>query len=931
MTLCPYGASIARLFLCPYGTCIVFPLIPTRPLLSSLLYYSSHPSNITLSTNEKYTGMKKLLLLLLLAVTFAVPRAAADDPVFTEVNSYEELMKPEYDGKHVKLNFVLNLVTQITDADNSSENGFSNAIYTRDVNGNPLKISARAANAVPLSTFLRWKDGGVLANFFGFDGDNLRSYSKAGLFQGVFHLNEGHPELIVADSKADEPYDYTASIPTFTSNSTDFLRGEAAVATAGWVESADALTLGINSRNKYVDKIDAKLWGCYVAFSNVTYGGLNDGLYNLTNKDGEPILARNIDSAPFKSPLYTNGLTGLTEGDKYDMVGIIEFDSDKKEYFFVPLVAYPPINQVLFDGTQGSSTLTDATSYDGEKDASVDYEFTLNTLKSYVPMLLTGENQNLEKYSSARRAFEVMDMYSGKTFFTSTTISTSLPQMGSAATALTSLQSATYATPTTTGLTARDGAYLIRVTLRVNNNTNSNNPGYIGESKPVYIKIHDGFAKRTPYNSVAELLKEFSGKTAEEIGDDTYVQLWSGSDFATGYYVVQYATAGNVKYIVMSDLDDVNASNPLIVKLDTDEGWTITNATTTMSFGRYYRVKLSTSTKYYYTQITPGDAIGYVGGKLKMENGNLIIDATGTIDAAVSRGRYKGQGPSLANSPAYVSVIEGQTLKEIREPSSTELISENNEIIRLRNLKVKLSGDNYYAVMSSDVPFVWDFLSEETANTYKQIISDANDEDVFIVKGIVLNNADGVKSIGIMDLIAEYAEEIGVCAHENHDTYYKKHEFAQTSNDKFVSLLGVGVVRVGTNEYIAKLKTNVSLDLTTLQTAVGGSSALTTLFAAANLSDDEDIDGGKLNKYPFNITGKLTVNDDGTQSLSVQSARALNGAAQRIEVYANKTVGGRTFSSYSVPYYQAMNSNNTVAAGADQYRYFYKVVAADAA
>ncbi len=105
--------------------------------------------------------MKKLLLLLLLAVTFAVPRAAADDPVFTEVNSYEELMKPEYDGKHVKLNFVLNLVTQITDADNSSENGFSNAIYTRDVNGNPLKISARAANAVPLSTFLRWKDGGV--------------------------------------------------------------------------------------------------------------------------------------------------------------------------------------------------------------------------------------------------------------------------------------------------------------------------------------------------------------------------------------------------------------------------------------------------------------------------------------------------------------------------------------------------------------------------------------------------------------------------------------------------------------------------------------------------------------------------------------------------------------------------------------------------
>lgn len=738
------------------------------------------------------------------------------------------------------------------------------------------------------------------------NNNSSRTYMRHAVpkvFKGKLVKTDNRVEIVVADNRSDDKFDYLSLIPEYK------------LTTCYKSESSTWVTYPTIYPDNYLSKypvfvqhdITPDMWGCKVTVTDVTYNGEADGVYSLTLGNGKALSARKIFDVDVKG---TSELDPEA-GKKYQVTGEVEYDADKDEYFLavtairnlVPVVEFGEGKSTITDGTfeGGSGTEEDpyifsAESHEGKLAFSIQYNSTYGALFP---------NRD-KKFAYIYDANGVMpgawtvDPSYGVTMETTTA----------------TLNASTVALYNGTALQAKDGYLSVKLVVGIGTSTCVD-----AYSEPVYIKIKDKYASMAAYGTtLAEMRESLAAKA--ELPEYAYVR---SADLNKGNLVIRGMYGG---YMIVSDVDDANAENVQIFNSKKHDWVCMHNGDNKewvdASFTKYINKKCpdafcrqKSKTANSGATLHVGDEISVINGVPVMEDGNLIIDATGFN----SYGQRFIAKYDVATMPRHADIVESEQLTTFRDPANSELtVADVNKMVIIRNLKAAKVGENYVAKMKNDVVLAWTyFVPDETdVAAQKAAIDGASADDSFQAKAVVLNDGNGGVKLEIITLEPEFAQELAVCYHEGHDSYYKSHEFDAQYDGRIVNMQGVKVVRTGTTAtdfvYTALLGKNVVLDGESLYKAFGQTTLAAfnnTYFTTANIEDysDDDFTDAKVHKQLCNISGTLIVEGDGTYKMSVQSAKFISvpAASMQMEVCAYWSPGIATqslFLTYSLPSFE---------------------------
>ena len=483
------------------------------------------------------------------------------------VTNTNQLLDKTYKGKTVRLDFPLQILAS----------GYLTAspkelnIYTRDTLGTAVRIVTRISENITSSTAAtRLFPGNA---FKGIAAQTIATwpFCPAGGVVGTLQFDEQDRPVIVLkdeDNNIDNfEYCYTgASIypsAAIKQNASVFVRE----------------TFVGNRRNK----LSADDYGKYV-YVVATYNTTDQTFTPVGTTETIPTRIStntgflNCNPGSTYSPAAT---TSLTDNVEYALTGIVEYDSDKQEYYIMPrainqMPARPKVT------TESIANFTQVIDSQEEEDGTAGSA----TIKLVTKMKLNFTNATA---SSQYYYFSYFNLITN-TFST---------------------DAVTYAAGNKTiNLTSAnfDENKQIVFTACVQGSSSSNAPFYV--SDPYTFTVSDVISKAPVFNSIAEVKKELSGKTANELKDKYY-------KVASKMVVLGFDDTN--KYMYLRDAE----SDGYIVAYS-KKGWDYTDYR--FVHGSFHD---GTTSRSIYNNPRIGDQITEVTFTPKDESGVAIADVSG--------------------------------------------------------------------------------------------------------------------------------------------------------------------------------------------------------------------------------------------------------------------------------------------------------------
>ena len=483
------------------------------------------------------------------------------------VTNTNQLLDKTYKGKTVRLDFPLQILAS----------GYLTAspkelnIYTRDTLGTAVRIVTRISENITSSTAAtRLFPGNA---FKGINAQTIATwpFCPAGGVVGTLQFDEQDRPIIVLkdeDNNIDNfEYCYTgASIypsAAIKQNASVFVRE----------------TFVGNRRNK----LSADDYGNYV-YVVATYNTTDQTFTPVGTTETIPTRIStntgflNCNPGSTYSPAAT---ASLTDNVEYALTGIVEYDSDKQEYYIMPrainqMPARPKVT------TESIANFTQVIDSQEEEDGTAGSA----TIKLVTKMKLNFTNATA---SSQYYYFSYFNLITN-TFST---------------------DAVTYAAGNKTiNLTSAnfDENKQIVFTACVQGSSSSNAPFYV--SDPYTFTVSDVISKAPVFNSIAEVKKELSGKTADELKDKYY-------KVASKMVVLGFDDTN--KYMYLRDAE----SDGYIVAYS-KKGWDYTDYR--FVHGSFHD---GTTSRSIYKNPRIGDQITEVTFTPKDESGVAIADVSG--------------------------------------------------------------------------------------------------------------------------------------------------------------------------------------------------------------------------------------------------------------------------------------------------------------
>ncbi len=792
----------------------------------------------------------------------------------TLFDDVKALNKPENDGKLVAINCLVNPIQNSSygiaglDLDhNSAANGYMYHTYARDIHGNPFKYT------IFTNTSLTTTNNPIYLSSYSFSTTTRKYLGEAAII-GVFHYNDGHPEIRVIDQKAETTYDYsTFADKTFVAS------------TDAEAKTRSGLTTILENYPDFITEPSKDAWGAYVRIQHLTYKEKSGNDYLFTKSDGteakvKTFITRSLNPAP-------------AAGSEYTLYGIVEYNETDGYYLTPTYVLASMLPLVVDDEDETKNTVVvDATAHEPADD-DVDVSVDVTLLSGKIQFKIINPN------TSGTFQYFLCDL-NNENKKTSLTLSTSTKIAEIASSAITWV----------------DGVANLSLILHKGAATSD----VLDVAEPVTFRIYDKVAAGFTTETIAGLREEYADKNPAEVTDEPFVTI--GKQVSSFYGKIVVAGIYD-KYILVRDIPDgMSSSNSLdsnpqeptgtdmegsndYILVKADGGWLETSTAKINNIAVNYVFHV-THTYYDYTShrvynsIAQGDAIRQLVARVAPDaNGNWMLDATGTEDLFDAYKKYQ-----QTSEPRMAEVID-----QLVVPENVETITEAdlNKLVKFTDVNIAAGT---YKIGTSDNILAWNYLSaDDKIVSDKAAIDGATAGAEFTVTGLVMRAADGALAVEVISLEGGYDKVLDVCEHQEHDSYYADQEFAGTEN--LVKVNGVKITRTGdtANDYAYQLriKTPVTLDWTTTAARADADKAL----IDAALTDGTTT-------AEFVVSGFLKTEGD-VQTLDVIAFEQVPVINDQIRIYAywdkKKGSSKSEFHSYFVPGFTYNPKNNSYDGG----------------
>ncbi len=841
------------------------------------------------------------------------------------VTSYADLIKPENEGKIVRIDYitkVLNAGALVTDATKNQRN----VAYLFDKDGNTFKVTSKAPSGhknADGSTTLLPNSIKPLTNGNTWPKDE---FVRPETVVGKLTFVKGNPVIQIMDRIGEDQFDYY-----FFNNTT------AAAATAAEV----GVELSDFQRFYMTDELKPEHWGKIVALNHasafdrenktVKENGTGKTVHLVYGLDVRGI--SNLYSTYANDPVLKAG--GADETDIFTVLGVVDYDEETGDFYLNVRSGGAQFEQAIPTGIQaidGTSALNTSLT---QVEAPEGYDF------AFEGAITNALNWKFDR-TQAEADAKLADAY----YYVYDYNDENHKMLGSSSLKVTKTAVAT-GTYNSYVPTYVDGVANIAIVSR-NQNTNAFSgmqPLY--ETKPVLVKVTDFVRANPVYASIAELRENYKDVNPDDLDDTKIARVETEQP---GEMVV---VAVGRDFMAARDKEDAAGENIMLFYYDGGIS----------ALNQVYRFKSGSNATVRYRAFMAGDPMSKFNGHPTIKDGNFVVDLTGfNLNAMVSGGstttEWVGQG---VNTPIYASLITDEALTENVDAPETRKLTANdfNHLIILSDLTVKITGDaaseegeTVTATTATPLALTWDyFLTTDEADSHKALVRQASDDAKFTVEGIVLNDGKGGVRLEVLSLSIT-PDRVNVCYHEGHDSYFTGLEFTDDQADRLVEARGAKLRRTGEEgnyTYLLELNKQVALtwtsEMATQKTA--HLKLIEDIIVGQRIKTDEDgnplsndsgvgyliEDIGNFDENPdlstmmYNISGFLRVAEDGTQTIEVMDLKALNKAAFRTRLFSygrgSSDIG---FGGVSEATITAVTNGNIPTSGAERYQFYYKAV-----